>query len=122
MKKDSKNSDDDFEHACDVLEREDYKTAYKLILPLAEQGNAYAQCTLGWHYEKGLGVTQDYTEAVKWHRLAAEQGFADGQCGLGELYYGGEGVPHDYAEAIKWWKLAAEQGHEEAQYNLANNA
>jgi len=32
-----------FEHAVDVYKREDYKTAYKLFLPLAEQGDAKAQ-------------------------------------------------------------------------------
>jgi hypothetical protein len=29
MNDESKNSDDDFEHAVDAYERQDYKTAYK---------------------------------------------------------------------------------------------
>ena len=106
----------------DAHKRKDYKEAFRLWKPLAEQADATAQCNLGQMYRLGHGVPQDYKEAFKWYRLAAEQGFADGQCCLGEMYYEGEGVPHDYAEAIKWWKLAAEQGHEEAQYKLANNA
>jgi len=32
--------------------RKDYKTAYKLFLPLAEQGNAFAQALLGAMYFK----------------------------------------------------------------------
>ena len=51
----------------------DYKKAYKLILPLAEQGNVMAQTTLGVMYLEGYGVPQDYKEAVKWERLAAKQ-------------------------------------------------
>ena len=47
---------DDFENAADAFEREDYETAYKLILPLAEQGDAYAQFNLGLMYRNGLGV------------------------------------------------------------------
>ena len=43
MNEESKNSDNDFEHACDVFEREDYKTAYKLFLSLANKGDADAQ-------------------------------------------------------------------------------
>jgi len=38
----------------------DYKKAYKLILPLAEQGNVMAQTTLGVMYNKGRGVPQNY--------------------------------------------------------------
>ena len=110
---------DDFQ---DALERQDYKEAHRLILPLAEQGNASAQFNLGWMYYTGQGVPQDYKEAVKWYCLAAEQGYASAQCSLGEMHYGGEGVPQDYAEAIRLWKLAAEQGDEEAQYNLDNYA
>ena len=61
------------------LEREDHETAYKLFLPLAEQGNADAQSNLGLMYESGRGVPQDYKEAIKWYRLAADQGFARAQ-------------------------------------------
>ena len=65
---------DDFQDGFDAYKRKDYKEAYKLFLPLAEQGVAEAQYNLGVMYDKGLGVPQDYKEAVKWFRLAAEQG------------------------------------------------
>jgi len=109
---------DDFQDGVDAYERKDYKTAYKLWLPLAEQGFAQAQFNLGVMYDKGLGVPQDYKEAVKWYRLSAEQGEAYAQFNLGVLYAKGQGVPQDYKEAIKWYRLAAEQGHHEAQTNL----
>jgi len=35
--------DDDLQEGLDAIKREDYKKAYKLILPHAEQGNAKAQ-------------------------------------------------------------------------------
>ena len=44
---------DDFQDGLDAYKRQDYKTAYKLFLPLAEQGNASAQFNLGLMYYKG---------------------------------------------------------------------
>ena len=110
---------DDLQDGLDAHTRGDYKTAYKLWLPLAEQGNAKAQYNLGVMYEHSLGVPQDYKEAFKWYRLAAEQGDADAQNNLGVMYNEGQGVPQDYKEAVKWWRLSAEQGDEQAQINLA---
>ena len=43
---------------------------YKLA---AEQGDKYAQFSLGYLYEKGNGVSQNYEEAIKWYQKSAEQ-------------------------------------------------
>ena len=40
----------------------------------AEKGNAGAQFSLGFMYEKGQGVPQDYVQAYMWFNLAAAQG------------------------------------------------
>jgi uncharacterized protein len=109
---------DDWEDGFDAYNRKDYKTAYKFWLPLAEQGNAWAQPLLGWMYSKGKGVPQDYKEAVKWYRLSAEQGNAAGQYNLGFVYEKGQGVPQDYKEAVRLYRLSAEQGVADAQINL----
>ena len=66
----------DFQDGVDAYKRKDYKTAYKLWLPLAEQGNAKAQYNLGVMYRDGNGVQQDYKEAIRLFRLSAEQGDA----------------------------------------------
>ena len=73
---------DAFIDAVETLEREDYETAYKLFLPLAEQGDASAQCGLGEMYYGGEGVPQDYAEAIKLWKLAAEQGDEEAQYNL----------------------------------------
>ena len=54
-----------------AYERKDYATALKFMRPLAEQGNACAQNSLGFMYHTGRGVPEDDAEAVKWFRLAA---------------------------------------------------
>ncbi len=96
----------------------DYATALREFRPLANQGYASAQHSLGFMYYKGQGVPQDYAEAVKWYRKAAEQGVAYAQNSLGFMYRKGRGVQQDYAEALKWYRKAAEQGYAPAQYNL----
>ena len=113
---------DDLQDGLDAHTRGDYKTAYKLLAPLAEQGNAKAQFRLGVMYEHSLGVPQDYKTAVKWYRLSAEQGLAIAQSRLGFLHLLGiRGVQQDYKEAVKWSRLAAEQGNAIAQYFLGHS-
>ena len=107
-----------YEDGLAAYQRGDYATALKFWRPLAEQGFADAQYSLGVSYDYGLGVPQDYAEAVKWYRNAAEQGFADAQYNLGYMYATGEGVPPDFGEAANWFLMAAEQGHADAQKNL----
>ena len=108
---------DDFQDALDAYERKDYKTVYKLMLPLAEQGNKFSQFILGEMYRKGQGVPQDYKEAVKWFRLSAEQGYATAQFTLGLMYYQGKGVPQDYVSAHMWFNLSGSNGYEDAIKN-----
>jgi TPR repeat protein len=108
----------DLAAGLDALKNGDYATALKEFLPLAKQGNADAQNSVGLMYEAGHGVPQDYVEAVRWFRKAAEQGNAKAQFSLAFKYEEGQEVPQNYAEAIRWYSKAAEQGEAHAQFNL----
>ena len=92
-----------------AYERQDYATALQLCRPLAEEGDARAQLSLGGMYYNGQGVQRDFLKAAKWTRKAAEQGYALAQANLGVLYWNGEGVPQDVVLAYMWLSLAAEQ-------------
>ncbi len=107
-----------FDKGLAAAQSGDFETAQKEWRPLAEQGHAGAQHTLGWMYDNGYGVPQDYEQAFEWYSKAAEQGNALAQYNLGVMYYKGEGVPQDYAQAAKWIRKAAEQGVALAQYHL----
>jgi uncharacterized protein len=96
-----------------------YATALRLAHPLAAEGNARAQSTLGLLYYHGNGVPQDPDEALKWFRRAADQDDAVAQFHLGVMFSNGEGVPQDNAEAANWFRRAADLGDAPAQYNLA---
>ncbi len=88
----------------------DYAAAFRAFRPIAEQGYAKAQYTLGLMYDMGQGVPQDYGEAMKWFREAAEQGDAIAQSILGIMYRDGQGAPQDYTEAHKWFNLSVVEG------------
>ena len=59
----------DYNKGIAAYEMGDYATALREWTPLAEQGDALAQSSLGFMYEKGRGVPTDYKTAVKWTRL-----------------------------------------------------
>ena len=59
-----------------AFDTEDYAKAKALLEPLAEQGNAEAQCVIGnLYYQLGLGVAPDAAKAIAWYRKSAEQGY-----------------------------------------------
>src|SRR5713101_732600 len=64
-----------YEEGQAAYNRGDLAAAYKLLRPLAEQGDASAQSRLGDMYRTGGegGVGRDFREAVKWYRKAAEK-------------------------------------------------
>ena len=110
----------DLERGIAAYNRLDSATAWRLLQPLAERGDAGAQALLGNMYARGLGVTYDGTEAARWWRTAAEQGDASAQEELGVAYFWGDGIEQDHSEAAKWFRKAAEQGAIFAQLSLAS--
>ena len=57
-----------------TLKPENYEQTFSRLKPLAEQGQADAQYTLGYMYYNGLGVPRDGTLAIQWMMAAANQG------------------------------------------------
>jgi TPR repeat protein len=95
-----------FRQGVSAFNRQDYVSASRVFIPLAEQGDPAAQSYLGFMFETGRGVPQNYTEAAMWYRRAAEQGDGPAQYSLGLLYDRGQGVPRDIVEASKWLNLS----------------
>ena len=56
-----------------AYQRGDYATAFKLWLPLAEAGSAWAQENIARMYERGEWVAQDSAMANEWYQRAAAQ-------------------------------------------------
>jgi TPR repeat protein len=101
-----------------AYQRGDYATVMRLLRPLADQGMALAQFSLGVMYANGKGVPQDSTQAANWFRKAADQGNADAQANLGAMYAKGKGVSQDSIQAVDWFRKAADQGNADAPASL----
>ena len=99
----------------DAHQKGDYPLALKLLIPLANKGDATAQLRLGVMNEMGQGVPQNHKKAVMRFRQAAEQGNAEAQYHLGKKYDLGQGVPRNKKVAIAWYRKSAAQGYAEAQ-------
>jgi TPR repeat protein len=84
----------------------------------AEEGDVWAQVSLGVMLAQGDGVAQDYAEALIWFRKAAEQGDADAQFNLALMDENGRSVTQDYEQAITWYQQSAAQGVSRAMNNL----
>jgi TPR repeat protein len=128
-----------FEDGVAAAEAGNYQQALAEWRPLAENGHARAQYSIGFLYAKGSGVEADAVKAAEWYRKAAEQGYAPAQFYLGRLYAGedaaeslvkkegrdgGEagilGKPRQVRleRAMHWYQRAAAQGLARAQNNI----
>ncbi|MBM14690.1 MAG: hypothetical protein CMH75_01135 [Nitrospina sp.] len=65
---------DELQDAVRVLNNRDFKTAYKMLAPLAEKGNAAAQLIVGMMYFKGKGIAKNIVQADKWLLISEELG------------------------------------------------
>src|SRR5262249_53389304 len=86
--------------------KQSYSDAAKWLSQAAEKGDPWAQNTLGFMTEAGLGVKKDPAASVDLYRKAAEQGDAKAQSNLGRSYFRGIGVKRDLGIAYKWLKLS----------------
>ena len=99
----------------DAYQKGDYPLALRVLIPLANKGDATAQLRLGMMNEIGQGVPQNHKKSVMRYRQAAEQGNAEAQYHLGKKYDLGQGVPRNKKIAAEWYRKSAGQGYAEAQ-------
>lgn len=94
-----------------AFESNDYTTAFELLKPFADKGDAEAQCIIGNMYDLGLGLESNVLEAIEWYRKSALQGYGVASNNLGTIFkVGREGIPINQAESNKWYQKAREQG------------
>jgi len=65
---------DELQDAVRVLNNRNFETAYKMLTPLAEKGNAAAQLIVGMMYFKGKGIEKNIIQADKWLLISEELG------------------------------------------------
>jgi hypothetical protein len=97
-------------------DRADYRTALKVWLETAKQGDAEAQVNVGEIFEKGLGTEPNYALAAEWYRKAAMQGNTRGAINLGYLYEKGFGIEKNTVEALNWYRKASGLDSDDLQF------
>ena len=96
-----------YEKGLEALQKNDFQTAYKEWIKLAEKGDAHFQSTIAVMYHTGVGVKQDYKKAFYWYKKAAEQGITAAQANLGVMYAKGTGTDRDLVQSYAWYSVAA---------------
>ena len=71
--------------------------ALGFYLPIAEQGEPYAQLTLGEIYRDGAGVPRDTIQAYAWFYVAAQQGVDEAEEAAAQLW--AEMLPNERYQA-----------------------
>lgn len=66
----------------------------------AEQGEPYAQCSLGMMYTSGSFIERSDERAAFWYEEVSNQEHPKAQLNLGILYYDGKGIERSYPKAI----------------------
>jgi TPR repeat protein len=96
-----------------IFDSGNYALAFARLNPLAEEGNAEAQCMLACIYHLGLGQAINGCEAIKWYVESSRQGYPVASNNLGTIYSVGDcGVEADQQEANQWYQLSRAQGFE----------
>lgn len=130
---------DQLEDANAAIENEDFKKAYKLLLPLAEENNAEAQNLMGTLCAHGQGVEKDLTKSMSWIMKAARQGYEPakmnafklclhlGDLGdtaamynVGYMCLNGWGGEQDNDGCLGWLETAGKNGHAKSAKYLAS--
>ncbi|GJJ80486.1 tetratricopeptide repeat protein [Pasteurella canis] len=112
-------SDDDRRQLIlQAADKQDWKAAFELILPLAQKGDYQAQANLGILYARGQGVEQDFEKAYWWFSEAAEKGSIKAINNLAVFYLQGNSVKKDIQHSIKLFEKTANSGSQDAMMVL----
>ena len=103
------------EEGLAAFEAENYREAFEILLPLAQEGELKAQKCVAAMYNLGYGVERDLSKAAQWYRPVAEHGDPIAQNNLGMFL-----LEEDPKEAIKWLVAAAKQNIPFSQSVLAD--
>lgn len=109
-----------YEEGAKAFEQEDYKTAMRILRPLAEQGHADSEHAVGVMIAYGRGVEADAAIGAFWMRRAMLHGSVWAIYDLGVMSYYGEGaLPVNANHAILLFEDSAEAGDHRGRFLLA---
>lgn len=89
------------------------------VTQLAQEGDAWAQYTLGWLYEDGNVLMLDEAKAAQCYETAAQQSISAAQLAASKLYLSNDAEVQNIERGIHWLTKAAENENAYAAYRLA---
>jgi TPR repeat protein len=99
------------EDGVHAFKAKDFAKTLEVLKPLAEEGDAEAQCIVATIYHLGLGTDQDCVQAIKWYTKSAEQGYAVAANNLAGIYWIGDcNVDINREKATRLYQLSNELG------------
>jgi len=105
--------------AFGLMDANQNRQAFPLLLKAGNMGDKRAQATLGICFQDGKGVKANARAAAYWYSAAAAQGHRAAQYALGGMYeFGVGGLPKDMKKATELYIKSANQGFDLAQYAL----
>ncbi|HEU4600376.1 MAG TPA: caspase family protein [Steroidobacteraceae bacterium] len=90
-----------------AYDRADLKSALRIWMQSAEDGDPEAQTNVGEIFERGMGVEPDFAAAASWYQKAANKGYSRALFNLGTLYEQGRGVEQDQLKALNLYRQAS---------------
>ncbi len=100
-----------FQEGLTAFQTGNYGKAFKLLEPVAEAGNAEAQCIIANMYQLGMGRNRDISQAINWYKKSSQNGYGVASNNLGSIFLAGDdGIEADLSKAKEWYSLARKQG------------
>ena len=99
------------DQVLELIQDGDYESAYKLIKPEAEKGNADFQHMLGVFYFDGRFVEVNYDLSVYWLTKSANAGDSNSQALLGRLFAFNFGGLGDVEAGAYWLQKSADSNN-----------
>jgi TPR repeat protein len=99
----------------------DYTKGFEMIRESAKLGHSPSFVTLGYFYEKAVGMDEvDLEEAAFWYQKAADVGDLLGMSNLAMMYRLGSGVPKDLEKSVELFQKAAAMKDGRSMFELGN--
>lgn len=106
-----------YEDALQMVREAKYQPAMAEFLPLAQEGHAASQFSVGLMYHLGRGVKTDPAIAYDWYKKAVLQEHAPAMNNMGMMYLNGEYVARNPEVAFALFEKAS-ANHAQAKDNL----
>jgi TPR repeat protein len=100
-------SDERFNQACHLWEKQRVKEAFRFFLAAAEDGDEASQTNVGYFYDCGIGTKKDTDAALRWYTKAHRRGDSAATLNIETVYL----ERGENSRALRWFESALKRGN-----------